>query len=80
MVTLHDTFLVVPESASTRILRYNEGMRAQRILAHHKAELDELCRKYGVLRLRLFGSALRDDWDPNQSDFDFLPSSAIRSG
>lgn len=47
-------------------------MRAQRILAENKAAMDELCRKYGVLRLRLFGSALRDDWDPDQSDFDFL--------
>jgi hypothetical protein len=31
-----------------------------------------LCCKYAVDRLRLFGSALRDDEDPKTSDFDFL--------
>ncbi len=34
--------------------------------------IEELCRKYAVKRLRLFGSALREDWDPTSSDFDFL--------
>jgi hypothetical protein len=34
--------------------------------------IEELCRKYAVKRLRLFGSALREDWDPESSDFDFL--------
>ena len=37
----------------------------------HKAELQELCRKYGVAELALFGSALRSDFRPD-SDLDFL--------
>jgi predicted nucleotidyltransferase len=38
----------------------------------HRAELAELCRRYGVLSLSLFGSATRDDFDPERSDYDFL--------
>lgn len=32
----------------------------------------ELCREYRVQRLELFGSALRDDFDAQNSDLDFL--------
>jgi predicted nucleotidyltransferase len=32
----------------------------------------EFCRRYGVARLRLFGSALRSDFDPARSDVDLL--------
>ncbi|MBI4719005.1 MAG: nucleotidyltransferase domain-containing protein [Planctomycetes bacterium] len=35
------------------------------------AEIEALCRKYGVKDLAVFGSALRDDFGP-ESDFDFL--------
>lgn len=35
-------------------------------------EIYELCRKYNVQRLELFGSALRDDFAPERSDLDFL--------
>jgi predicted nucleotidyltransferase len=36
-------------------------------------QLVELCKKYGVVRMYLFGSAARDtDFDPERSDFDFL--------
>lgn len=35
-------------------------------------EIYELCRKYNVRRLELFGSALRDDFAPERSDLDFL--------
>ena len=38
----------------------------------HRAELAELCRRHHVLRLSVFGSATRDDFDPQRSDFDFL--------
>lgn len=31
-----------------------------------------LCRKYGVARLDVFGSALRDDFRPGDSDIDLL--------
>lgn len=32
----------------------------------------ELCRKHHVERLVLFGSAVRDDFDPSHSDYDFM--------
>ena len=47
-------------------------MRAQQVLAENKSAIEALCHTYGVKRLRLFGSALREDWDPANSDFDFL--------
>lgn len=31
-----------------------------------------LCRNYDVARLSLFGSVLREDYDPNRSDIDLL--------
>jgi predicted nucleotidyltransferase len=31
-----------------------------------------LCRKYGVVRLDVFGSALREDFRPGDSDVDLL--------
>ncbi|MHB0978850.1 MAG: nucleotidyltransferase family protein [Thermoleophilia bacterium] len=31
-----------------------------------------LCRRHGVARLYVFGSALRDDFRPGESDVDFL--------
>lgn len=31
-----------------------------------------LCRKYGVVRLEVFGSATRGDFDPEHSDVDLL--------
>jgi len=45
-----------------------------------QAEIEEkreafaaLCRRYGVARLEVFGSAARGiDFDPKRSDFDFL--------
>jgi uncharacterized protein len=35
-------------------------------------EIHDLCRKYNVQRLDLFGSALLDDFAPERSDLDFL--------
>jgi predicted nucleotidyltransferase len=37
----------------------------------HPEQLAPLCRRYGVRRLALFGSALRDDFGPS-SDLDLL--------
>jgi predicted nucleotidyltransferase len=42
------------------------------VLAPHLAEIPELCRRYGVARLELFGSAGTDAFDPERSDIDFL--------
>lgn len=42
------------------------------ILDPHLADISELCRRYGVRRLELFGSATTDAFDPHRSDLDFL--------
>jgi len=41
-------------------------------LKDHRDELAELCRRFGVRRLAVFGSATTDDFDPARSDIDFL--------
>ncbi|MCJ7739683.1 MAG: nucleotidyltransferase domain-containing protein [Anaerolineae bacterium] len=38
----------------------------------HMEKASDLCDAYGVIRLDVFGSASRDDFDPEQSDIDFL--------
>lgn len=42
------------------------------ILEQHYDAIAELCRQYGVSKLDVFGSATRADFDPEQSDFDFV--------
>lgn len=42
------------------------------IITEHEAEIDELCRKYHVRRLEVFGSAATGEWDPESSDIDLL--------
>ena len=41
-------------------------------IALRREEVRALCRRFGVRRLALFGSAARDDFDPERSDLDFL--------
>lgn len=40
-------------------------------IERHRRDLDELCRRFGVRRLALFGSATRELFDAH-SDLDFL--------
>ncbi|HUX27908.1 MAG TPA: nucleotidyltransferase domain-containing protein [Terracidiphilus sp.] len=42
------------------------------VIAAHQPELVKLCQEFHVLRLELFGSAVRGDFDPAHSDLDFL--------
>jgi uncharacterized protein len=42
------------------------------LIDHHRAEIEELCRIHRVRRLDVFGSAVREDFDPARSDVDFL--------
>ncbi len=42
------------------------------VVANLRTELAELCRRYPVQRLELFGSAADDRFDPARSDLDFL--------
>ena len=41
-------------------------------IALHREELRDLCRRFHVRRLEVFGSAARGDFDPARSDIDFL--------
>jgi hypothetical protein len=41
-------------------------------IARHQADLTELCRRYRVKRLELFGSAATGRDVPGKSDLDFL--------
>lgn len=49
------------------------------LIEENKTRLAEECRRFGVQRLKLFGSAARDDFDPAKSDFDFIVSFADRA-
>ncbi len=37
-----------------------------------ESRIAEICRRYGISHLRLFGSALRQDFDHDRSDIDLL--------
>ena len=41
-------------------------------IGKHLGQLREFCEQYGVVRLDLFGSAARDDFNEEHSDLDFL--------
>jgi uncharacterized protein len=41
-------------------------------LVAKRDQIEVLCRKYNVVRLDVFGSAARGNFDPERSDFDFL--------
>lgn len=42
------------------------------IVEQKKEEIAELCRKYSVRRLYVFGSAVTERFDPSESDLDFI--------
>lgn len=42
------------------------------ILEQNRTSIIELCDRYGVSRLDVFGSALRNDYHPTRSDLDLL--------
>lgn len=44
-----------------------------------RAELEAICRRHGVERLDLFGSATGEGFDPRSSDLDFLVSFVPRT-
>ena len=44
----------------------------QNLIDQYHEEVAALCRKLGAKRLDVFGSAVRDDFDPAASDLDFL--------
>lgn len=42
------------------------------LLENHEEAIAELCRKYSVQKLFAFGSAIREDFRPGESDVDLL--------
>jgi uncharacterized protein len=45
------------------------------LIETHREQIAELCRRYGVQRLDVFGTAAREtDFDPERSDVDLLIS------
>jgi predicted nucleotidyltransferase len=49
------------------------------VLGKNKDKLAEVCRRFRVRRLEVFGSAARDDFDPAKSDIDFIVSFADKT-
>ena len=43
-----------------------------RVIEEKQPALAEICRRFDVLKLELFGSAAAHDFDPSRSDFDFI--------
>lgn len=43
-----------------------------RLIEEKRGELERICRLRHVYQIELFGSATRDDFDPQHSDLDFL--------
>ncbi len=48
-------------------------------IERHRAAIEDLCRRYGVTMLDVFGSATREDFDEARSDVDFLVEFAYAS-
>ena len=42
------------------------------VFSQHRPELEALCRRHGVLRLEVFGSAAKGQERAGESDLDFL--------
>jgi len=42
------------------------------LVENNRDNIRDLCRRYGVRRLELFGSAATEAFDPARSDLDFL--------
>ena len=50
------------------------------VIDDKREEIAALCRKHGVVRLHVFGSAIRDDFRPGESDVDLLVEFAAMDG
>lgn len=46
------------------------------LIEQHRDAIHALCRRNGVLRLDLFGSAATGEFDPDKSDLDFVATFA----
>lgn len=53
-------------------LGFESAMHVPAIVTAKQADIATLCRLAGARSLDLFGSAVRDDFDPKRSDLDFV--------
>lgn len=42
------------------------------LIERNRAKIEEICKRFGVTRLDVFGSAIDGDFDETRSDIDFL--------
>lgn len=42
------------------------------VIANNQSALVEICRRHGVRKLEVFGSAVGEEFDPTTSDIDFV--------
>lgn len=54
-------------------------MKALELLESQRSAIEDLCRRFFVRRLRVFGSAVTGEWSAETSDFDFLVEYAPES-
>lgn len=47
-------------------------MNGRHEIESRREQIAAICREHGVARLLVFGSVLRDDFNPETSDIDFL--------
>ncbi len=58
--------------SGVKALRYTGCMNGRHELESRREPINALCRKHPVARLLVFGSVLRDDFNPESSDIDLL--------
>lgn len=49
-----------------------DSMNGRHEIDSRREQIGVICREHGVARLLVFGSVLRDDFNPETSDIDFL--------
>ena len=60
------------EASGRRVRLASRLTHMHPLIAAHRTEIEALCRRFHVKRLEAFGSIVRDDFDPERSDADFL--------
>jgi len=53
-------------------LNINDPCDMHPLIVEKRPQIESLCRRFGVARLELFGSATTEDFAEDRSDFDFL--------
>jgi hypothetical protein len=49
------------------------------LIERRREQIAALCERFGICRLEVFGSALRDDFEPDKSDVDVVAQFIPRS-